>query len=520
MTMFGPPRRQPRCQPRLECLETRTLLSGSNVLVNNTAEDVSAQDTQSETTITLGTGSNVIVAFNDSEEFTSGSNHFTGYAQSNNSGASFTDEGGLPNSTNGDVGDPVLAHSARTGEIFLSTLSFTNPNTLAFFKSSDNGVTFGGPVNSAPGYKRATLDKDWMTVDNFPGKGQGIIYVSFTDFAPFGGSTIRLTRSLTDGATWIPPQGVALSPSGDTVQGSYIVVGPDHVVYDFYLDGTAFDHQQIMVTKSTNFGQTFSTPTPVVTLATTGVNGDLGLNGGFRTNAFPHVAVNPVTGALYLVYNDKGIGSDLADIYFTQSTNGGASWSNPVRVDDDLTSNDQWQPDIAVTPDGTKLFSGWYDRRLDPHNSAVNWFGTIADINGSTVTFRPNFRISSQAFPVVIGQDPVVNTTYMGDYDTAVADNSFFYTTWGDNRLADAAHTHNPDVRFSQIPVSTTSALDTVLAADRSLAVAVRSAAIAGGDIQAPNAESSASTKAIAHDYEIYQLDQYWQTEFRKIHHS
>jgi hypothetical protein len=42
----------------------------------------------------------------------------------------------------------------------------------------------------------------------------------------------------------------------------------------------------------------------------------------------------------------------------------------------------------------------------------------------------------------------------MGDYDQAVADNNDFYTTWGDNRLSDAFHANQPDVRFAKIPVN------------------------------------------------------------------
>ena len=45
----------------------------------------------------------------------------------------------------------------------------------------------------------------------------------------------------------------------------------------------------------------------------------------------------------------------------------------------------------------------------------------------------------------------------MSDYDQAVADNSFFYTTWGDNRLPNPnypAHANQPDVRLAKIPVS------------------------------------------------------------------
>src|SRR5439155_13207220 len=155
-----------------------------------------------------------------------------------------------------------------------------------------------------------------------------------------------------------------------------------------------------------------------------------GLNGGFRTNAFPQAVANPTNGNIYVVFNDNPPDVDRADIFFTQSSDGGNTWSSPVRVNDDATTNDQWQPALAVTPDGTRLFVGFYDRRLDPANSAIDTFGAIGFIAGSTVAFQPNFRISTESFPVAIGQDPVVNATYMGDYDVAVADDSFFYYTW------------------------------------------------------------------------------------------
>ena len=60
----------------------------------------------------------------------------------------------------------------------------------------------------------------------------------------------------------------------------------------------------------------------VATLHTTGVNGDLGLVGGFRSNAFPQAVVNPATGDLYVVFDDKGNGTDHTEVFFTLSTDG------------------------------------------------------------------------------------------------------------------------------------------------------------------------------------------------------
>ena len=108
-------------------------------------------------------------------------------------------------------------------------------------------------------------------------------------------------------------------------------------------------------------------------------NGDLGLTGmrngtatfnTFRSNGFAHFAVSPLTGHLYGVYAANPAGTDKGDIQIVTSTNGGASWSAPVRVNDDATTTDQWQPTLAITPDGTKLGVFYYSRQLDAANNA------------------------------------------------------------------------------------------------------------------------------------------------------
>jgi hypothetical protein len=431
----------------LEHLENRNLPSPVNVLVNNVAEDTTAQDTQSETTIALGAGGTIIAGFNDSEENVGGANHFTGFANSTNGGTSFTDGGALPSSSVDDAGDPVLAVNASTGAVYFTTLSFNVTNQIEFFTSTNNGASFTGPVNSAPGFSsRHILDKDWMAVDNFAGSGNGNIYTSFTDFQSNRDNGIKFDRSTDGGSTWSS----AISLGG--AQGSNIVVGPDHSVYVFFWNVVHGRKENIQVRKSTNQGASFGPAVTVAALATTGSNGDLGL--GFRTNAFPQAAVNAANGNLYVVWNDKGAGTDRGDIFFSQSTDGGATWSAPIKLNDDATTNDQWQPAIAVTPDGTHVFVTWYDRRLDPANSLIDRFGVIGTISGSTITFGANGRITDTSFPAVFGQDPAINATYMGDYDQAAADNSFFYTTWGDNRLSDAAHANQPDVRFAKVAVT------------------------------------------------------------------
>ncbi len=422
----------------------------TQTLVNDPAADATARDTQSESTIVLGSGMNVISSFNDSGSFDGifdTNDRFTGYSTSSNMGTSWIDRGNLPTSTGGDGGDPVLARSNSTGTIFLSTLGLNSDDVLQIFRSTNDGVTFGAPVNGAPGTGGATdlHDKEWIAVDNFAGPGLGNVYMGWRDFGTGGG--MLFTRSTDDGLTWGPNNGVSINAGGG--QGAFVAVGPDHAVYYFWLHSPTIP-DELRVRRSIDQGATFSAPVTVTTLLSSGVNGDLGL--GFRSNAFPHAAVNPVNGHVYVVYADNPAGIDRGDVFFRSSTDNGATWAAATRVNNDAGTNDNWSPTIAVTPDGSAFSITWYDRRSDAANVLIQRWGVATTVAGGVNTFGPNFRISESFLPA-FGQDPVINTTYMGDYDHMAADNSSFYHVWGDNRLSDAFFAQQPDVRFAKVPL-------------------------------------------------------------------
>ena len=79
----------------------------------------------------------------------------------------------------------------------------------------------------------------------------------------------------------------------------------------------------------------------------------------------PSLAVDG-SGGLYVAWNDGFYGSAAlsADIYFAQSTDGGATWSAQVRLDDDTNSAFQYSPSLAVDGGGN-LYAAWDDRRND-----------------------------------------------------------------------------------------------------------------------------------------------------------
>ena len=120
----------------------------------------------------------------------------------------------------------------------------------------------------------------------------------------------------------------------------------------------------IYVSRSVDDGRTF---TPFVAavrgvgvLPTTDLPNTL-----FRDGILENFAASPTyPGHLYLTYEDWD-GTQM-DVKFTQSTDGGFTWSAPVVVNDAANSSttDQFQPSIAAGPGGAVAVA-FYDRRQD-----------------------------------------------------------------------------------------------------------------------------------------------------------
>jgi hypothetical protein len=387
----------------------------------------------------------------------------------------------------GNAGDPVLARDNVSETIYLvgnpqrpSVYYPTGTNTepklwVPLWRSVDGGQSFLPPINASPDLipgdtNQDIGDKPWIAVDNFAGTGQHNVYMGFVWLRYYGqafSKKIRICRSLDgNGLIWETITNEFVSLNSDP-QGPSLAVSINHYVHLVWCE-TEGQTSRLMFTKSTDFGVSFSLPVVLLTnnwfrdleLTRTGYS----TNDHFRTPILPLLAANPVNGHLYLAYNDRrSDGSDRADIYFTQSTNGGTNWMlPPIRVNQDSSTNDQWQPAMAVKLDGSKLFIGWYDRRNDSaSNCLIQIYGVIANtpITGSS-SFATNFLISTTNFPPVFTGITMTGTNqfdpafppakrndgikcptflgayapHMGDYDTAASVSSYFYYTWGDNR--------------------------------------------------------------------------------------
>jgi len=284
-------------------------------------------------------------------------------------------------------------------------------------------------------------DKEWLAVDSTTSRFRGSVYVSWTVFQsptnapPEGQDFIAFARSTDGGRTWLPPLALSQKDGTFLATGSMITVGPDGEVYVAWRDRHA-PGPAIMIAKSIDGGATFSRPVAAIRSESLGAC----LNGSFDTPGFPSLAVDtssgPNRGNVYVVVEKPPAepGRGILDVEFTKSTDGGANWSTPIRLNDDATDTDQWHPSIAVASNGT-IAAMWYDRRNDPvNNSLIDVYMTTSTDGG--LTFTPNRRVTSGNWipvPTQFGLRPA----YHGDYNQMSANETHFILNWGDDRDGD-----------------------------------------------------------------------------------
>ena len=115
---------------------------------------------------------------------------------------------------------------------------------------------------------------------------------------------------------------------------------------------------------------------------------------------------------------------DSLDIMFSRSSDEGLTWSSPVRVNDDLGTDDwQWFGTMSVAPNG-RIDVVWLDSRDNPGTFLSSLYYAYSSDGGTT--WSPNERLSP-AFDPHVGW-PQQNK--MGDYFDMVSDDSSAHLAW------------------------------------------------------------------------------------------
>ncbi len=352
------------------------------------------------------------------------------------------------------VGGTNLGNSAISvdteGIFYVATVAANRSNltTIAVSRSQDGGASWLNAIDvvGADVKVRFIHDRPWIVVDS-PNKTQKNVYVSWTRFDDTDKrSSIMFARSTNGGNRFLTPIEITPNTKGFNVDGSRLAIGAKGEIYISWVDNQT---GTIFLAKSTNQGVSFSQPISVITL------GDLRtpsfLNGSFKTNSYASLAVDTsntrTQNFLYLAYNGRtSIDSpDKSNIFLLRSTNGGQTWEQPLKVNDDQTITDQWMPSVTVTSSG-KVALLWYDRRNNPvNNSLIDVYAATSLDGGQTI--RANLRVTDTSWPLV-PTPTAISFGYHGEYNQISAQGDFINLHWADERSGT-----DPDIYFAKLAV-------------------------------------------------------------------
>jgi hypothetical protein len=356
-----------------------------------------------------------------------------GNAYSTDAGQSWT----FPGVINPGVfrSDPVL-RSDGDGNFFYNSLTTDNTNYWTnTYRSSNGGEQWEMGTFSQGG------DKQWIAVDRGEGIGGGNIY-EFWNGAYSWCSPNNFTRS-TDGnqsfedCSWVP---------GDPYWGT-MFVSNDGALYmcgyswGGFMAGKSSSAQDPGEDMSWDYTITVNMGGDIIGFGGDNCLNPEGLLG--QTIITMDSTGGPGDGNIYMLCSvEPTFNSDPCDVMFVRSEDGGLTWSQAVRVNDDISNTAyQWFGTMSVAPDG-RIDVIWLDTR--------NGLGTVASALyysyslDQGVTWETNQKLSD-AFDPHAGW-PQQNK--MGDYFDMYSDESGAHLAWA------ATFNGEQDVYYSLIKPS------------------------------------------------------------------
>jgi len=421
----------PVTQPRVTVTPYEVLSAFPNIRV--------LPNTNQQTEVILCISRNNPTFMFGSSNRTSGSNINSGSYITTNGGTTWFGQDFINNgNSNNQRGDPGPAVGMNNRVIFTHLTSNTNFGSLTGIgaeRSTDFGQTFSATVQLV---NDGNADKNLAGADDVPASPFfGNFYCAWTSFSssPANG---RFSRTTDGGVTWSAPIILNATPSGHNAQGHDVITRPNGDVVVTWTAGVSsspFTEDFAGVARSTNGGVSFT-----VTENAFDCNGSRSpsFNGwSIRTNGFPRIACDKSGGArngwLYIVVSQLNLapaGSD-ADVVMHRSTDGGATWSAGIRVNQDALNNGKVQffPCVAVDENGG-VNVAYYDNRNFPSvgdsatvmiSRSLDGGNTWADVEVADHHFRPK-------------PTPGLGGGYMGDYIGIAAGNGKVWAFWMDDK--------------------------------------------------------------------------------------
>ena len=283
------------------------------------------------------------------------------------------------------------------------------------------GVWTDGTYTGLNGDK--VQDKEWPTVD----RSNNRIYVTWTQFDVYGSanpdhkSNIMFSKSTNGAETW--SQALRINEvSGDcidsdnTTEGAVPCIGPDGEIYVSWGGpvGLVFD-------RSLDGGETWIDQDIFVSEIPGGW--EYSIPGIYRANGMPvticDTSGGQYNGTIYINWSDQRNGSNDTDIWFVKSTDGGDTWSDALRVNDDPPGKHQFFTWMTLDQVTGYIYIVFYDRR-DYDGSQTDVYMAMSTDGGESFI---NFRISETPFIPY-------SSIFFGDYTNITAHDNIVRPVW------------------------------------------------------------------------------------------
>jgi hypothetical protein len=260
--------------------------------------------------------------------------------------------------------DPWLAFGGD-GTVFASAIStaggsFTpgSRNAVLVSRSADGGRTWSDPATLIRDGAAFFNDKETVTADPLDAR---FVYAAWDRLAPDGTGASYLARSTDGGATWEAPRVIDDPGPGAQTIANLVRVLPDGTLACMLVRLVGSEDRvtdaAIEVVRSGDRGATWSAPIRVAAMQPLGARDPVTGRAIRDGSILAQMAVAP-DGALAVVWQDGRFTGARDAIALARSTDGGRTWSAPVRVNPDASTT-AFTPQVHVRSDGT-LGVGYY----------------------------------------------------------------------------------------------------------------------------------------------------------------